>query len=29
VIHDLGEEYIVQIVTDNGSNCKKACRLLS
>jgi hypothetical protein len=29
VIIELGEEHIVQIVTDNGSNYKKACRLMS
>jgi hypothetical protein len=29
VIIDLGEEHIVQIMTDNGSNYKKACRLVS
>jgi hypothetical protein len=29
VILELGEEHIVQIVTDNGSNYKKACKLVS
>jgi hypothetical protein len=29
VIIDLGEEHIMQIVTDNRSNYKKACRLVS
>jgi hypothetical protein len=29
VIIELGEEHIVQIMTDNGSNYKKICRLVS
>jgi hypothetical protein len=29
VIIELGEEHIVQIMTDNGSNYKKACMLVS
>jgi hypothetical protein len=29
VIIELGEEHIVQIMTDNGSNYEKACRLVS
>jgi hypothetical protein len=29
VIIELGEEYIVQIVIDNKSNYKNACRLVS
>jgi hypothetical protein len=29
MIIELGEEHIVQIMTDNGSNYKKACRLMS
>jgi hypothetical protein len=26
---DLGEEHIVQIMTDNGSNYKKSCKSMS
>jgi hypothetical protein len=29
IILELGEEYIVQIITDNRSNYKNACRLVS
>lgn len=29
MVNDVGAEYVVQIVTDNGSNFKKACNLLS
>jgi hypothetical protein len=29
VIIDLGEEHIVQIMTDNGSNYKKSCKSMS
>jgi hypothetical protein len=29
VIIELGEEHIVQIVIDNGSNYKKGCRMVS
>jgi hypothetical protein len=29
VIIELGEEHIVQIVTNNGSNYKKTCMLMS
>ncbi|KAE8775329.1 hypothetical protein D1007_52199 [Hordeum vulgare] len=28
VVEEIGHEHIVQIVTDNGSNCKKACKTL-
>ena len=26
VVDEIGQQYVVQIVTDNGSNFKKACR---
>jgi hypothetical protein len=29
VVVELGPEHIVQIVTDNGSNYKKACKMIS
>jgi hypothetical protein len=29
VIIELGEKHIVQIVTDNRSNYKKACKMVS
>jgi len=28
VLNDIGPEDVIQIVTDNGSNFKKACKLL-
>jgi hypothetical protein len=28
IVKDIGESYVVQIVTDNGSNYKKACKQL-
>ena len=28
IVRDVGPENVVQIVTDNGSNFKKACALL-
>jgi len=29
VLNDIGPEDVIQIVTDNGSNFKKACKLLA
>jgi hypothetical protein len=29
VVADVGENNIVQVITDNGSNYKKACRYLT